>query len=223
VLRIKNFDAKSSLAQELNNDTIENLIAVIGRYYNIQTDLEIQIIDGPIVRKTIAQNLTVLIGESLLWSLALYLIFFFLFPLIFIKKETGQRELPGRDFSRNVEPLKKMVVATIPEEDNYFATKNFFDQVKKTEVMEKILPKEGTLPPSTFPSFGKKAPTPVNLPVSEDELPGIFRQKIATPQAEKVIEKPIEHVEAAQVEYIPREATPEEVKARLNRLLGGGK
>lgn len=222
VVKIKNVDADSSLAQELNSDTVENLIAIAGNYYNIKTDLEIRIIDGPIVKKIVAQNLPLTIGESVLWSLVFYVVLFFLFPFIFIKKELEKRELPGRDFSRGVPSLKKSVPVVLPEEENYFATKNFFEPAPKAEKVKETAAPKNTFSLPNFPSFGKKAQTPANLPVSEEDVPDIFRQKGPATEVEREATKPVEDNNATE-EYVPREATPEEVKARLNRLLGGGK
>ena len=73
-----------------------------------------------------------------------------------------------------------------------------------------------------FPNFGKKAPIPSNLPVSEDgEVPDIFRQAETVVKEDKIdsVKKNVSPV----MEYSPHEATPEEVKARLNRLLRGVK
>ncbi|MEI7426179.1 MAG: hypothetical protein WCK16_04640 [Candidatus Moraniibacteriota bacterium] len=206
VIQIKNFDQDSTLAKELNNDTVENLIAIAGNYYNIKTDLEIRIVDGPIVKRVISQNIFSIIGQSLLWTLGIYVIFFLLFPLIFIKKEAIRKEFFGQDFLSKIAPSKKTIQAVLLEEDNYFANKNFFENVKKADELKVEVPQENVSSLSTFPNFGKKAATPANLPVSEEEVPDIFRQK-----------------EIISNDYVSREATEDEVKARLNRLLGGGK
>jgi len=225
VLKIGNFDASSILALELNNDTVDSLITVAGNYYNIKTDLELRIIDGPTVKKIIAKNSLLVVGESMLWALGIYFFVFFLLPFVFIKKEVKERKLPGRDFSREILLSQKPMPAILPEEENYFATKNFFGSVKKTEEAREIkLNKETPASKNTFslpnfPSFGKKAPTPANLPVSEDEVPDIFRQKEIVPEVKTEMAEPTEN--AINTEYVPREATEEEVKARLNRLLGG--
>jgi hypothetical protein len=226
-LRIKNFDVDSTLAKELNADTVDSLIAVAGSYYNIKTDLELRIIDGPIVRRIASQNLILTISKSILWSLGLYLVFFFLFPIIFIKRDKEGREIPGRDFSQKISSTQKSNPLIIPEEENYFATKNFFPPTQKPQVVvesKKVQSPKNSFSLPTFPSFGKKAPTPANLPVSEEAVPDIFRQKEPLPEVKK---EPVEldktEEQAKDLEYIPREATPEEVKARLNRLLGGGK
>jgi len=195
MLRITNFDVDSTLARELNSDVVENLIAVSGKYYNIKTDLELRIVDGPIVEKNLSQNLTMTILLSLIWTAIVYGGLFFLVPFIFLKKENKARSIPGSKFFQEVPVRKELTVS--PEEENYFSAKNFFKP--------------------TFPSFGKKAPTPANLPVSEEVVPDIFREK--TPIV-KIEEKPKDE---AVSEYIPREATPEEVKERLNKLLRGEK
>jgi hypothetical protein len=223
VVRIKNFDSDSTLARELNRDTIESLIAITGNYYNINTDLEIRIVDGPIVRGIASQNLFVTIGQSVLWSVGFYLVLFFLFPFIFIKKEKEKQGVFGRNFPPSPMAKKEPVSVVLPEEENYFATKNFFDQVQKTQTVEKVVLRKETSPLPNLSSFGKKSQTPANLPVSEEALPDIFRQKEPVPEVKKETVEPVKKNEAVAEEYVPHEATPEEVKARLNRLLGGGK
>jgi hypothetical protein len=153
----------------------------------------------------------------------LYLILFLIFPFVFIKKEKEKREIPGRDFSYQKKELPRKTIPTIfPEEENYFAAKNFFEKTEKTKVAKEILPQKNTFSLPNFPSFGKKAPIPANLPVNEGEVPDIFRQKEVL--VEKVTAGSIKNDKMAQkTEYVPHEATPEEVKARLNRLLGGVK
>jgi hypothetical protein len=200
MLRITNFDADSTLARELNSDVVENLIAVSGKYYNIKTDLELRIVDGPIVKKELSQNLTMTVLLSFLWTIILYG-GLFLLPVIFLKKENKARPIPGSKFFQEV-PVRKELTA-LSEEENYFSAKNFFKP--------------------TFPSFGKKAPTPANLPVSEEAVPDIFRPKEVAPEVKiEIGEVEKNNIETTQ-EYITREATPEEVKERLNKLLRGEK
>ena len=225
---IKNFDKDSVLVRELNDDTVNNLIAVTGKYYNIKSDLELRIIDGPIIKKGVLRNVFYIILQSLFWAIIIFVCVFFLIPFIFIKKEKKIRQIPNTDFAQKA-PFKKTVAPVVfpaPEEENYFSTKNFF----KTYAV---------------PSVGKKASTPTNLPISEDEVPDIFREKapavkVENPlyeknmqEAERVEEKnmqeEVKKVEEKNIqaekkaEYVPHEATLEEVKERLNKLLRGEK
>ena len=197
MLRITNFDPDSALARELNSDVVDNLIAISGKYYNIKTDLELRIVDGPIVKKELSQNLAKTILLSFLWTIALYSGLFLLFPFIFLKKENKERPIPRGEFFREVTAKKAMPV--LPEEENYFSAKGFFQP--------------------TFPSFGKKASTPANLPVSEEEVPEIFRPKTVASEITGETEETEKDNTETTKEYVPREATPEEVKERLNKLL----
>ncbi|MFZ2193010.1 MAG: hypothetical protein WAV31_02100 [Candidatus Moraniibacteriota bacterium] len=202
---IKNFDKDSILVRELNDDTVNNLIAVTGKYYNIKSDLELRIIDGPIIRSGVLQNIFYIILQSLLWAVIIFVCIFFLIPFIFIKKEKKIRQIPSTDFAEKI-PFKKTAapIFSIPEEENYFSTKNFFK--------------------ASFSGAGKKASTPVNLPISDDEVPDIFREKISMNKVEiPVEEKMIPEKDTQEKEYISHEATPEEVKERLNKLLRGEK
>ena len=163
VIEVSNFDKDSILARELNKDTVDNLILATASYYNIKTELELRIVDGPIVRKINSQNLLATFLQSALWSLFIWALLFFSLPLIFTKKNQEKRVISGQDFFRKSAQLKKTIPAFIPEEENYFASKNFFGLAKK-EVKEilktkKPLAQKSASPLANFPSFGKKAPT----------------------------------------------------------------
>lgn len=220
IVSIKNFDKNSILAKELNEDTVESLIVVASNYYNIESDLGIRIVDGPIVKKIVSQNLLSTIGESMLWSLGFYLISFHFLPFAFIKREVKKRKIPGQNFSRpRRESLKKIIPKNFPEEENYFAVKNFFEKTQEAVDTEKALSQKDIFSLPRFPSFGKKSPTPVNLPINEGDVPNIFRQKESLVKSEMA--ELANNDKSIEAEYVPREATPEEVKARLNSLLGG--
>lgn len=228
VIEVINFDKDNVLARELNKDTVDNLILATASYYNIKTELELRIVDGPIVRKINSQNLLATFLQSALWSLLIWVSFFFILPLVFTKKDQEKRVIRGRGFSRKEVQLEKTIPAFIPEEENYFASKNFFGLAKKEakEILEtkKPLMQKSASPLANFSGFGKKAPIPNNLPVSEDDVPDIFRAKEVAMEIDKVeVADELKKTETDNAEYIPHEATPEEVKARLNRLLSGGK
>ncbi len=198
IISVKNFDKDSALARELNSDTVEKLIISAGKYYNIDTDMELRIVDGPIIKQDSFRNGFWLFLESVFWTLVICAMLFFLVPFIFIKKKkTNLSILKNKLYSKA--PLEKMV-AIFPETENYFADKNFFP-TKKIE-----------------PSVGKKAPTPANLPVDEETVPDIFRKK------EVIVENNLPEKEKNESEdFTSREATQDEMKERLNKLLRGGK
>jgi hypothetical protein len=198
MIKVKNFDKDGVLARELNSDMVGVLIASAGKYYNINTALELRIVDGPIVKLDSFRNSLWLFGESIFWTIVIYAGLFFLVPFIFIKKKKTNFPVLKNNFSSKT-PFEKMV-SIFPETENYFADKNFFPA--KTTIL----------------SVGKKAPTPVNLPVNEEAVPDIFREKIVVAE-----DGATEKKENANENYVHREATPDEVKERLNKLLRGGK
>ncbi len=198
IISVKNFDKNSTLARELNSDTVEKLIASAGKYYNINTDMELRIIDGPIIKLDSFRNSLWIFEESLFLTLVVCVGLFFLVPFIFIKKKKTNLPILKNKFSSKT-PLEKMV-AIFPETENYFSDKKFFP-TKKVE-----------------PSVGKKAPIPVNLPVNEETVPDIFLDKKAFVKNDMLEKK-----ENESEDYISREATSDEVKERLNKLLRGGK
>lgn len=218
VVSLRNFDSDSLDVRELNDVTVQNLIEVIGRYYDISTDLELRVVDGPIVRKMLARNLPKTIAMDFLWTL-LFWGGLLILPRVFLKK-TAQKEFGGDSSWKKEVQLKK---ETPPQVD--FPVFEGVDYFSRPQSKEKPVEQqedkrdsfEQKIAANPVVSFGKKASTPDNLPVSDDGVPDIFR-KFAQPTEEA------ENPKSEEVsDYASREATAEEVKERLNKLLGGGK
>ena len=220
VISIRNYDSDSLAARELNDSTTESLIEVIGSYYNISTDLDIRIVDGPIVQKVVVRNLFASLFIDLLWTLLLYGVFLAL-PKLFLKSEKTIKRIPGSDFwNRRTPPKSDLPVF----EEDYFSKPEVVFEPKKIvpeEIIVESKPEKiAEISPTPIVSYGKKAPTPANLPVSEEGIPEMFLNALSQ------TEKPsVEAVSETEVEAgdTSREATAEEVKERLNRLLRGGK
>jgi len=113
-------------------------------------------------------------------------------------------------------PIKNeapVVSEKIPEQKNY--------QVVETTIVEKNISTEKKV----FTGGNKKASAPDNLPVGEDfilrNLKIVEEKRIATEQQVKEEEKIIAEQKAVNAPKT-HEATEEEIKRRLNKLLGGG-
>lgn len=145
------------------------IAAEMSRYYNIKSDLDIRIIDGPVTK----QGADVFSGKWILIALILGLA-----SGIFI------------DFFQSV---------------NFSSRKTTYAEFVKPSIFE--APKESERKFETAP--GRKAAAPENLPIDEEFVLPVKKSE----------EKKEEELEAAVKKAY--EATPEEVKERLNKLLRG--
>jgi capsular polysaccharide biosynthesis protein len=181
IIRLTIFDKDQSRAFNLSQEAGLEEARVMSRYYNIKTDIDVRISDGPIVNYGIKENVIFLILKSLLAGI----IFGFLVALInLILEKIGI----GSKKSSKKAGLHKLKFPEMKKEE----TKTIaFD--KKPADFKKT---------TAIPILEKKASAPENLPIS-DQLVSEFLEK--KPEGQPII----------------REATPEEVKERLNKLLRG--
>lgn len=170
IISISALSNDQAQAETISNQVAKDLATVMGKYYNAETDLDMRVIDGPIVYLISQAKIINWVLISLLIGL-FFSLFIFLTAGIFSKKvfapETAEKS------TLSLANLKK------------------YDFWKLTP--EKIQ--------------DKKAPAPANLPIGNEPLIAVAEE----PKELSVEEK----------KYLHREATPEEVKERLNRLLRG--
>ncbi len=226
------------IAGQLKND----IFTVISKYYNIKVDLEPRLIDGPITRNAITSGfwttLAKSIGIGLIGGFAASLVIAFLAGFISAKKENL---FNGFDFKKDVLPEKDLDSADNRDFAYAFPAKKSAAQEALDVIREEELEAEQEsnseenaeicVDPVCVseeekkeemeiarPSADKKADAPSNLPFTEEELPDIFGgngnslKNVETVETDE--EKPVSSY---------KEATPEEVKARLMKLLNGKK
>jgi hypothetical protein len=193
IIRITIFEKDQIAAEDLSQQSALSLADALGRYYNIKTELDTRIINGPIVSYGFKEDLFILFLKSLLGGLI------FVFAVYVINHILGYLVAGTK--------IKKVMPAgldyKIPEASRKEAKPISFD--KKPTDDKKNIVKEISL--------GKKAAAPLNLPIADES---IFQSidmapaKAEESKKEKIADNPI-----------IREATPEEVKERINRLLRG--
>ena len=219
VLEISVTDKDRYQAEVLSSQASKTLLGVVGLYYNIETDLDVRIIDPTVTDYSAGETDYALLLERLLGAFLLIWFIFFV------------------SLNLNLNLLRKeaAIKTAMP---NFFARYgNSFSSAKTKD--DEIIPvpeKEWTLPPEEKPytdfiKTNKVASAPFNLPIAEDE------SFLTTPE-EKTVEdyaiepaktpadniseiEPTTPVVSEEAVPITREATPEEVKARLNKLLSG--
>lgn len=207
-------DEDRSQAELFSQRTAEDVAVIMGRYYDTNKDVEIHVVDGPIV----SEKTRTLSAGMIISSLLIALIFAFISGalMIIFKKFTGNL---SQKFSKTPFPEKNtfdldhsekpMVSHEFPLlEEMPFA-------INEKKEIEKI---ENT---------DKKAEAPANLPIVDG---GIFSEVISQEHQAEAIRKEEallgsekEEVSVASLDQHKREATPEEIRERLNKLLRGGK
>lgn len=209
-------------AEIISSQVAASLIGTIGLYYDIENDLDVRIIDPTITDYANgAFNLWLFI-ESMLGFFFLETILFYCGMAFFEKERSLQISRPKFFF-----PYKKTDAILSPESEE--------------EKEEAVLPleKKWSIEDKPYTDFVKTQKTsgaPANLPVAEED--DFSTQPEAETQKEPVATEmpsvtgfstsarevgiPEIAAETLQPEMpITREATAEEVKARLNKLLSG--
>ena len=238
ILEITAIDPSMSRAEIFSESAANELVATAGFYYNIQADIDIRIIDGPITRQTCIYPEYILFFEGLVGGFLLVTFAFFISFLLFGEKEENISQRPIRwtftgektfsPLSRTLENIGWESAAIDLQKKRNDVKLKPVPEADKSE--EKATPKEELQ--AEFPeaqlSTSKKAAAPANLPIAED-LPGFSVPQSKDNKPAIVPEKkeealPAEEKKEAELEKkepIIREATPDEVKERLNKLLSG--
>ncbi|NTU66611.1 MAG: hypothetical protein HGB08_01680 [Candidatus Moranbacteria bacterium] len=216
VFSVKNYGRSGSISKDLNEETVSTLILSIGKYYDIRSEIDLRIIDGPLTRQVPSMNILLMIIWSIVSGIVFYAAVFYFIPWFYFKKPLGKTGL-----SDGIGAVARKMNFTIPGRKPFEEAPYSFPQEKKKEApiaAEKNIPqKEEPVIPVMTMTPEKKSGTPDNLPVSE-EIPAFLLQK----EKEETIEEPATANGPIREKDLTREANAEEVKERLNRLLGGG-
>lgn len=214
----------SEEARRLVRQTAQTLFSVAGIYYNVKTDVDMRVIDGPIVSYVLATPF--LYGAaSILTGLIITSFFFFVLDAIsqFIARQKTGTEKTRIEFEIGetvpwIDPRK-----FVPEKPAGLSFENTYEE--KPEFF-----------PARSPQYVTHAPAPANLPVApeeielptddEQELPfefetplQEFEEMFSNDQTEPLI-FPVRGEHSIQ-QPARGEPTAEEYKRRLNELLAG--
>lgn len=198
ILKISVFNGSQFQSEITSRQVAQSLSMVLSRYYDIRTDLDIRIIDGPIVSNVVRSTFIGWIIISLLAGFASAFLVYFI--VNFLPKADIKEELAEKLHFR--------------EEPSIFPKFSFppSSMKGKTPDFDFTFPTEEQIERETYIPGGKKASAPENLPIVEiaEEAPVAMGLETKPVQPEEMTKKST------------REATPEEVKERLNKLLSGG-
>jgi len=219
VVKIIASDDSRLQASLISHQTAKNIARQMSRYYDIRKELEIRIIDGPIVGPKSGSFSFALV----LWSLVLGVLAGMAAYLI-------DEEISGKRFEKRHFPEFKLAFPSFSTEKNPLDAKSEADHgdvkekeetreekpVKKAEPEREEPKKETEQAPRTA---ARKAAAPENLPIGSEFVMSSLKRAEKT-QHEKMMK---EREQEQQQASIPKthEATEEEIRRRLNKLLGG--
>lgn len=192
IISVKAFADIQPDSEDLSNAVSRDLITEMSLYYNIRTELEMRKIDGPISNE-ISRGLNV---SSIIISLLVGVILWIILNFT-IKTSEKLTDKIGR----NTFPIKDNLSFSFPTEIKKSEKEN-----RENEKEEFLIEKEED---ATVISQEKKASAPENLPIVNE---------FSLNSSIKVDKKESEQAEAFEPKT--HEATEEEIKARLNKLLG---
>lgn len=218
-------------AEFLSKKTTQALFGVMSRYYNLKSDVSVQIVDGPI---------TTAIVRGWFWLLTLSLVlgmglaFLFKQLLAFAQKTVRSNKqaldmvnlagLGERWFKQKEQNLNSLEDLYLSEEKAEVLKEQIFKKEAQSELekqtVSKPIFKEANAQYPNFPEMPKmhvpKASAPDNLPIAASD--DFYQETIIEPkevfaqEEEKIMQKEPQH----------HEPTQEELKRRLNQLLNGG-
>lgn len=206
ILKIKFFDENSLVASNASKQAASDILVLMSRYYDIKNDLDLRIIDGPITK----EKAPFLNWSWILASLAIGLILGW-----------GLDEIVWRVSKVEV---KKNIWTNLPQ--GWERTQDFFqEKIREFTPEKKSRDKEESIEKPEAPASKpeekkesvifaatKKSAAPDNLPIGSDFVLQSLKQSAEPEKKEDKKEQ-----EGKKV----HEATPEEVKRRLNKLLKG--
>jgi len=218
-----------SQAKIIAEEGARSLAAAMSRYYNIRTELDIRITDGPIVAQAEKMNIFIWLLLSIIVGLLSGL--FFNLAVDFIMKRSNMLFI-----QHHKEEFR------LPEKrPSIFPTFSLPENIKPGKIGEKKdifgfkVADEKTFVEKNILSFGKRSAAPANLPIAEDlnfqTLPSEDQTVVSVEknegqhdlgEAEDFSGAVAASIDENKEEDLKREATPEEVRSRLNKLLGGG-
>jgi capsular polysaccharide biosynthesis protein len=240
VERIENSGAISVLiyedyinqAEVLGRQSAETLKNELGKMYNIDEDISIVLLEGPIITESPKANVLMLIAESLIAGILVGLILNCLYIWIREIKFSLKIDfkIPRKPFRGEIFPwrkleemkeeakekVKKSFSKEPAEQPDLEKQRQFIENIIKQKMEEEQDRKQISLSQDSLVSQniapGNKAGAPSNLPVFEEQIVAeILSEKLPEKEAEEIFdEQPVE-----------REATTEEIKERLNKLLSG--
>jgi hypothetical protein len=197
-------------AKRIALQTAQTMFSVAGLYYNVKTDVDMRIVDGPFV-SYVLQKPYLYFGTSLLTSFTLTALFFFLLrtiPIFFVGKKGAQSNADTYSESEKMsleELASRRAYPEFGENESvpWIDPKKFIPE--KPQVLSfEASSQEGDTIAGIYPPVRnvKHAQAPLNLPTADDAM--------NLPVADEVVSLPFEF-----------EAPPEELEPPVSQSLKG--
>lgn len=202
-------------ARLISKAATANLLNIAGFYYDIKRDIDIRIIEGPIIHSFFNNWFLIILSSIVAGMIVSFLInFVFYLSSSYLKKKRREAKLRFKD--------------TISEKSSRIkeeSRKSFEEKIvpeKSISVSKKTEGKKDIQHPISQVS-SKKASAPENLPFVDEEY---FRNNIIRANGSNAPKTMLEETPSKQKEEkkeaeLQREPTQEEFKKRLNQLLRG--
>ena len=218
-------------AKRLGRQTAQTMFAVAGLYYNVKTDVDMRIIDGPIVARTLK--------NPLLFSLTSIFVGMFVTAIFFLILNMVPGFIGGRKQVTDSPKRAAITEKTYPEfsvgETVPWIDPRKFVPARPTALSFESFSQADDVPVTRVQHAMRRAQAPANLPTASDEMDLPVADEASLPFE---FEARPEDIEASFVETIEEpvrpqtsmpdvsapaqgEPTAEEYKRRLNELLAG--
>lgn len=230
-LRAKNVSAET--AKLLVEQSAKELFSVAGFYYNVKTDIDMRVVDGPIIRTRVDNVIlysAVSIATGILFT-SLFFLFLQITPFFFQKTQKNRidsRSLPessngGKAYPHfNIGDSVPLIDPKkfVPSRPTSLSYENYSQEEKQEEkrIREEIL---SSSVKSSAPDNLPTASTKGDLPVATEELPFTF-EDVKEENTTETFEESLQQA-MPENEKKTSEPTVEEYKRRLNELLKGNK
>ncbi len=221
--------------------TVDNLIKIAGRYYDIKNDVDLRIVDGPITEEHVRSWFSIVILSCSFGLLVILVLSFFVDNSEFItnklqsgkilKKSSfaalnGIKDVFLKKEQNASEEGRKEIESIYVAEESITAPYNVVQEggivSSKPQATENVPPNLPVvdLPTGIYPDFAEIPMTnsrvsnaPANLPVAEEDFLESKPPKFSMPDHDEPLN--------IETEIKTHEPTQEELKARLNKLLKG--
>lgn len=240
-LSLRARDASLAMSRQWSRESAETLLAVASFYYNIRSDADLRIIDGPLTKRVVERPLGYLL-TSLASALALTTLFFLLLRfvpvLLDVLRKNVKRDGLHREKGKNGAD-DKISGYPIGESGPLIDPKKFLPSRPPAFRFEEKGERQDSHSQISS-AFSSKAAAPANLPIApkaEGKELNTFYQEESLPehvpfaeadfalsdQLGETAQPAEENAPAGPVVPEVTEPTAEEYKARLNKLLANGR
>lgn len=224
IVKIVITNDSQSQASIISRQSAESLTVAMSRFYDIRKELDMRIVDGPIVKEVEKMNVFSWLLISLFLGLVLGAIFNVAIESL-VKRYGTRKRIEKIEIKARPAIFPRFSLPETMKRDIFPKAKDIFDFKAEKEAALVQGKKTGLSTAGV-----KKAAAPDNLPIAEDFNFNVVEPVEEDPdQAENVSDEnlsleqdaPIGVEKKEEEKDFFKEATPEEVKARLNKLLSG--